>query len=166
VDEAVVRRPVTVAVHGTVLHGNLLAEERYFAELADVNPLNPRAGLLGNKYEKIVKPEPGHDLQLRAARLASGDGPEGLWRIQANEIDAWTFRGYDGPDGQDDKGPSSGERSSRASSSRAGGSTGMDGAEHRACPSPTVTTPGGRGGRARGIRDRRGPPRPPLPWLW
>ena len=45
--------PVTVAVHGTVLHGNLLAEERYFAELADVNPpdpLNPQAGLLGNNY--------------------------------------------------------------------------------------------------------------------
>jgi hypothetical protein len=51
---------VTVAVHGTVLHGSLIAEERYFAELADVNPLmnalNPRAGLLGNDYEKIVDP--------------------------------------------------------------------------------------------------------------
>jgi hypothetical protein len=33
--------------------------------------------------------EAGHYLHLRAARLASGDGPEGLWRIQADEIDAW-----------------------------------------------------------------------------
>jgi hypothetical protein len=99
---------VTVAVNGTVLHGSLIAEERYFAELADVNPLmnalNPRAGLLGNDYEKNVKSESGHYLHLRAARLASGEG-EGLWRIQADEIDAWTFRAYDGPADQDDKGP-------------------------------------------------------------
>jgi hypothetical protein len=132
--------PVPVAVHGTVLHGNFLPEERCFAELADVNPLNRRAGLLGNEYEKIVKPEPGHDLHLRAARLASGDGPEGPWRIQADEIDAWAFRAYDGPAGQDDKGPSPGERSSRASPSRAGGSTAIDGAGHGACPSPAVAS--------------------------
>jgi hypothetical protein len=101
--------PVTVAVNGAVLHGSLIAEERYFAELADVNPLmnalNPRAGLLGGDYEKNVKSESGHYLHLRAARLAGGDGPEGLWRISADEIDAWTFRAYDGPAGQDDKGP-------------------------------------------------------------
>ena len=101
--------PVTVAINGTVLHGSLIAEERYFAELAEVNPLmnalNPRAGLLGNDYEKNVKSESGHYLHLRAARLALGDGPEGLWRLQADEIDAWTFRAYDGPAGQDDKGP-------------------------------------------------------------
>jgi hypothetical protein len=101
--------PVTVAVNGAVLHGSLIAEQRYFAELAEVNPLmnalNPRAGLLGNDYEKNVKSESGHYLHLRAARLASGEGPEGLWRIQTDEIDAWTFRAYDGPAGQDDKGP-------------------------------------------------------------
>ena len=66
--------PVTVAVNGTVLHGSLIAEERYFAELAEVNPLmnalNPRAGLLGNDYEKNVKSESGQYLHLRAARLA------------------------------------------------------------------------------------------------
>ena len=54
-----------------------------------------------------MKSESGHFLHLRAARLAIGDGPEGLWRIQADEIDAWTFRAYDGPGGRDDhdKGP-------------------------------------------------------------
>ena len=54
-----------------------------------------------------MKSGSGHYLHLRAARLAGGDGPEGLWRIQADEIDAWTFRAYDGPAGQDDhdKGP-------------------------------------------------------------
>ena len=70
-----------------------------------MNALNPRAGLLGNDDEKNVKSESGHYLHLRAARLAGGDGPEGLWRIQVDEIDAWTFRAYDGPDGQDDKAP-------------------------------------------------------------
>ena len=101
--------PVTVAINGTVLHGSLIAEERYFTELAEVNPLmnalNPRAGLLGNDYEKNVKSESGHYLHLRAARLATGDGPEGLWRIQADEIDAWTFRAYDGPGRPGRQGP-------------------------------------------------------------
>jgi hypothetical protein len=51
--------PVTVAVNGNVLHGSLIAEERYFAGLAEVNSpmnaLNLRAGLLGSDNEKNVK---------------------------------------------------------------------------------------------------------------
>jgi hypothetical protein len=31
--------PVTLAVNGTVLHGSLIGEERYFAGLAEVNSL-------------------------------------------------------------------------------------------------------------------------------
>jgi hypothetical protein len=51
--------PLTLAVNGTVLHGSLIGEERYFAGLAEVNSLmnalNPRAGLLGSDCEKNVK---------------------------------------------------------------------------------------------------------------
>jgi hypothetical protein len=42
--------PVTVAVQGTVLHGLLISEERYFSELVKGNPLMsalaPGSGLL------------------------------------------------------------------------------------------------------------------------
>ena len=50
--------PVTVAAHGTVLTGSLIAQDRYFAELVEGNPLmsalEPTSGLLGKEYTKDV----------------------------------------------------------------------------------------------------------------
>jgi hypothetical protein len=103
--------PVSVAVRGAVLHGSLIAEQRYFAELAEANPmmsaLDPGAGLLGGDYRKEVDADAGHYLHLRAARLADADGGEGLWRIRLDEVDGWTLRAVHGAPGghEDDKGP-------------------------------------------------------------
>jgi len=106
----VVPGPVTVAVQGTVLHGLLISEERYFSELVKGNPLMsalaPGSGLLGGDYRKDIESGSGHFLHLSAARLSAGDGGDGLWRIRLDEVDAWTLHAMDGATGQqDDKGP-------------------------------------------------------------
>jgi len=96
--------PLTVSVHGTVLSGALVAEETYFADLVEANPLmtalQPSSGLLGKDYAKDVSAESGHHLHLVADR-----GPaEGRWRISLEAIDGWQLNA--GGDGQKDgKGP-------------------------------------------------------------
>ena len=69
--------PIVVSVHGTVLHGALISEERYFAELVEADPmmsaLEPSSGLLGKEYAK-------------GAEAASG-----LWRISLKAVDGWTL---------------------------------------------------------------------------
>jgi hypothetical protein len=101
--------PVSVSVHGGVLHGSLIAEERYFAELTETHPLlralDPKGGLLGDDYGKHVGAESDRYLHLRAVRLAGDDGAGGLWRIALNAVDAWTFRSYEEAAGEHDKGP-------------------------------------------------------------
>ena len=112
--------PVTVSAHGAVLTGTLIAQDRYFTELVEGNPLmsalEPTSGLLGKEYAKGVADESEHHLHVRAARLASdGAGTKGLWRISLHSVDAWALRtGADttgaattGADttGQDDRGP-------------------------------------------------------------
>ena len=81
--------PVTVSVHGTVVTGALIAQEMYFAELAEGNPLlsalRPASELLGKDYAKEVDAESGHHLHVRAARPH-----EGLWRISLESVDGWT----------------------------------------------------------------------------
>ncbi len=102
--------PVTVSAHGAVLTGTLIAQDRYFAELVEGNPLmsalEPTSGLLGKEYLKDVQDESNHHLHVRAARLASdGSGTEGLWRISMHAVDAWALRATADPAGQDDRGP-------------------------------------------------------------
>jgi hypothetical protein len=101
--------PVTVTVRGSVLHGGLIAEQRYFAELAEAHPLlralDPRAGLLGDGYGKDVTAESGHYLHLRAVQLVGDERAGGLWRVALDAVDAWTLRSYETADGDRDKGP-------------------------------------------------------------
>ena len=63
--------PVTIAVHGTVLTGNLIAQSRYFSDLVEGNPLmsalEPSSGLLGKEYTKEAEAESDHHLHVRAA---------------------------------------------------------------------------------------------------
>ena len=100
--------PVTVAAHGTVLTGSLIAQDRYFAELVEGNPLmsalEPASGLLGKEYAKDVGDEAGHHLHLLAARITGGNA-EGLWRISLEAVDAWALRATAGKAAQDDRGP-------------------------------------------------------------
>lgn len=100
--------PVTVAAHGIVLTGTLIAEERYFAEFIEGNPLmralQPASGLLGKEYQKDVQAESDHHVHLREARV-SGNGAEGLWRISLQAVDAWSLRAGEDTDTQDSKGP-------------------------------------------------------------
>jgi hypothetical protein len=94
--------PVTVTVHGTVLTGVLIAQDAYFAELAEGRPLlsalQPASGLLGKDYAKEVEADSGHYLHIRAA---SGD--EGLWRVSLAAVDGWTVGASAAADGG--KGP-------------------------------------------------------------
>ena len=97
--------PVTVSTHGTVLTGQLIAEETYFSELGEANPLmnalQPSSGLLGKEYARDVSGESDHSLHLRAV----GDGIEGLWRISLEAVDGWVLRAAADTGTQDDKGP-------------------------------------------------------------
>lgn len=101
--------PVTVTVRGSVLHGSLIAEKRYFAELAESNPLlralDPQAGLLGDGYGKDVAGESGRYLHLRAVRLAGDEKAGGLWRVALDAVDGWTLRSFEEAAGEHDKGP-------------------------------------------------------------
>ena len=102
--------PVTISLHGTVISGALIAQDKYFAELVEGNPmmsaLEPASGLLGKDYAKDVEAEANHHLYLRADDVAGAAGPaEGLWRISLDAVDAWTLRATAGAGAQDDRGP-------------------------------------------------------------
>ena len=94
------RVPLTVSVHGTAVTGALIAQDAYFAELAEGSPLlsalTPASGLLGKDYAKDVEAASGEHLHIRAAGR-----DEGLWRVSLDAVDAWTA----GAAGEDDKGP-------------------------------------------------------------
>jgi hypothetical protein len=96
------RVPVTVAVHGTAVTGVLIAQDAYFAELAEGSPLlsalTPASGLLGKDYAKDVDAASGDHLHIRAAGR-----DEGLWRVSLDAVDAWTAGTVAA--GEDDKGP-------------------------------------------------------------
>jgi hypothetical protein len=96
--------PVTVSAHGTVLTGVLIAQDAYFTQLAEGNPLlgalQPASGLLGKEYAREVSAEADRHLHIRAA----GADREGLWRISLEAVDGWTL-GAAGGEPQDDKGP-------------------------------------------------------------
>ena len=97
--------PVAVSLHGTTLTGMLIAQNRYFSDLVEANPLmsalEPTSGLLGKEYAKEAEAESDHHLHLRGT---GGRGAaEGLWRISLETVDGWTLRA--GPAAEDDKGP-------------------------------------------------------------
>jgi hypothetical protein len=100
--------PVTVSVHGTTLTGTLMAQNRYFSDLVEANPLmsalEPTSGLLGKEYTKEAETESDHHLHLRATG-ARGDNQaaEGLWRISLEAVDGWTLRASAAA--EEDKGP-------------------------------------------------------------
>src|SRR5690348_2676243 len=100
--------PVTVSVHGTVLNGALIAEQRYFSELVEGNPLmsalEPSSGLLGKEYVKETEAESGHHLHIRTGPGRNGDVAEGLWRISLEAIDGWSLLRA-GAGSEDDRGP-------------------------------------------------------------
>ena len=78
--------PVTVSLHGTTLTGMLIAQNRYFSDLVEANPLmsalEPTSGLLGKEYAKEAEAESDHHLHLRATGTRGDNGAaEGLWRI-------------------------------------------------------------------------------------
>ena len=62
--------PVTVSLHGTTLTGTLIAQNMYFSDLVEANPLmsalEPTSGLLGKEYGKEAEAESDHYLHLRA----------------------------------------------------------------------------------------------------
>ncbi len=104
---------VTIFLHGTVLNGTLIAQERYFADLVEGNPLmsalEPTSGLLGKEYVKDVEAEAGHHLHLRNVRVEGAHDDavpaNGLWRISLAAVDAWTLRTIPDAGAQDDRGP-------------------------------------------------------------
>jgi hypothetical protein len=88
--------PIVVSVHGTMLHGVLISEERYFTELVEgdplMNALEPSSGLLGKEYAKGAEAASGRHLHLRAAGIRDdAEFPEGLWRINLKAVDGWTL---------------------------------------------------------------------------
>jgi hypothetical protein len=101
-ESAQARVPVTVSVHGTAVTGVLIAQDAYFAELAEASPLlsalTPASGLLGKDYAKDVDSASGEHLHIRAAGR-----DKGLWRISLDAVDAWTAGAAVASD--DDKGP-------------------------------------------------------------
>lgn len=96
--------PVTVSAHGTVLTGVLIAQEAYFAGLAEDSPLlsalQPASGLLGKEYAKEVTAESGHHLHIRA----TGEN-EGVWRLSLEAVDGWTVGTSAAGLAEEDKGP-------------------------------------------------------------
>src|SRR5690349_15234666 len=90
--------PVTVSVHGTVLNGALIAEQRYFSELVEGNPLmsalEPSSDLLGKDYVKETEAESGHHLHIRTGPGRNGEVAEGLWRISLEAVDGWSLGAY------------------------------------------------------------------------
>lgn len=92
-----VAAPITVSVHGTVMTGALIAEQMYFSELVEGNPLmsalEPSSGLLGNEYAKDAEGASGRHLHIRGTGVR-GDGAvtEGLWQISLEAVDGWTLR--------------------------------------------------------------------------
>src|SRR5690348_11239698 len=101
--------PVTVCVHGTVLTGALVAEQRYFRELVEGNPLmsalEPSSGLLGKDYVKETEAGSGHHLHIRTGPGRNGDVAEGLWRISLEAVDGWSLRAHAAAGAGDDRGP-------------------------------------------------------------
>jgi hypothetical protein len=101
--------PIMVSVHGTVLNGALISEQRYFSELVAGNPLmsalEPSSGLLGKEYTKDAEAASGRHLHLRAIGIrGQGEVTEGLWRISLAAVDGWTLR-EGTEDGHDERGP-------------------------------------------------------------
>jgi hypothetical protein len=101
--------PITVSVHGTSLTGTLIAQQRYFRQLVQGNPLmgalEPSSGLLGKEYTKDTEAESDHHLHILAIRTRDGsDLGEGLWRISLEAVDGWALRAGSG-DAEGDKGP-------------------------------------------------------------
>jgi hypothetical protein len=98
------RVPVTVTAHGTVLTGDLIAQDAYFTQLSEGSPLlgalQPASGLLGKEYAKEVSAEADRHLHIRA----TGVDREGLWRISLEAVDGWAL-GTAGEETQDDRGP-------------------------------------------------------------
>jgi len=101
--------PVTVSVHGTVLNGALVAEQRYFSELVKGNPLmsalEPSSGLLGKDYAKETEAGSGHHLHIRTGPGRNGEVAEGLWRISLEAVDGWSLRADTAAGSEDDRGP-------------------------------------------------------------
>ncbi len=99
--------PIVVSVHGTILNGALISEQRYFSELVEANPLmsalEPSSGLLGKEYTKDAEAASGRHLHLWATGIRGGaELTEGLWRISLEAVDGWTLRAGDA---EDDRGP-------------------------------------------------------------
>ena len=83
---------VPVTGHGTTLTGTLIAQSRYFSELAAGNPLmsalEPASGLLGQEYAKEAEAEFDHHLHVRAASIrGDAEAAEGPWRISLEAVD-------------------------------------------------------------------------------
>jgi hypothetical protein len=99
--------PVTVSTGGMLLTGLLIAQDAYFAELAESSPLlsalQPATGLLGKEYAREVAAGAGHHLHLRGGR--AGDEEITRWRISLHAVDAWSLRAPAPRAGEDDKGP-------------------------------------------------------------
>jgi hypothetical protein len=97
------RVPVTLSVHGTLVSGVLVAQDAYFAELAEGSPLlgalQPASGLLGKDYTRDVESESGHHLHVRAS-----GGDEGLWRISLESVDGWSIGAFVAS-AEEDRGP-------------------------------------------------------------
>jgi hypothetical protein len=98
------RVPVTVSARGTVLTGDLIAQDAYFTQLSEGSPLlgalQPTSGLLGKEYAKEVSAEADRHMHIRA----TGVDREGLWRISLEAVDGWAL-GTAGEETQDDRGP-------------------------------------------------------------
>ena len=98
--------PVVVSVHGTVLSGALISEQRYFSELVEGNPLmsalEPSSGLLGKEYTSEAEAATARHLHIRATGSRSdAELADGLWRISLEAVDGWSLRA----DAETDRGP-------------------------------------------------------------
>jgi hypothetical protein len=97
------RVPLTVTAHGTIVSGMLIAQDAYFKDLAEGNPLlsalQPASGLLGKDYGTAVDSESGHHLHIRATGK-----DEGLWRVSLESVDGWTV-GDSAATGANEDGP-------------------------------------------------------------
>ena len=92
--------PITVAAHGTLVRGVLIAQEAYFSELAEGSPLlsalQPTSGLPGKEYAKDVDAGSARHLHIRAYA-----GEEGLWRLSLAAVDGWKLGALDAdPEGR------------------------------------------------------------------